>query len=155
MLNEDTLSNIAAERAISPKAVLRSLLMALDSGDVAAAITTLDAPFRFMDYGLGLEFIETPRLGEFWQAARRLLSDTRLEIVSIAESADFAFAQWHLTGITEEGSGTFKLRHAVSVQGVLVAQVTNGRITQLSDYYDSAASRRYKLAGQFTEWVEY
>ena|SRR5215469_854261 len=137
MLNEERLSNIVEERAISPKAVLCSLLMALDSGDVTTAIRTLDTPFRFMDHGLGLEFTETPRLGEFWHAVRKVLFDTKLEIVHIAEAADCAFAEWRLTGTAEEGSGTFKLRHSVSVQGVSVAQVTNGRVTQLSDYYDS------------------
>ena len=155
MLNEQTLSNVVSETTMSPKTALRSLLMALDSGDVTTAILTLDTRFKFTDYALGVEFNETPRLGDFWQAVREVLTGTKVEIVSIAESADCAFAEWHLTGTTEEGYGTFKVRHAVSVHGVSVAHVTNGRITQLSDYYDSAASRRYKVAGQFTEWVEY
>ena len=76
--------------------------MALDSGDVTTAIRTLDTPFRFMDHGLGLEFTETPRLGEFWHAVRKVLFDTKLEIVHIVESADCTFAEWRLTGTAED-----------------------------------------------------
>jgi hypothetical protein len=42
----------------------------------------------------------------------------------------------------------------IRVRGISVVQIRNGKITQWSDYYDQLTSRRYGLAGWFTEWTE-
>jgi limonene-1,2-epoxide hydrolase len=42
----------------------------------------------------------------------------------------------------------------VCVQGISVVQVTNGKISEWSDYYDQLTSRRYGVAALFTEWIE-
>jgi len=33
-------------------------------------------------------------------------------------------------------------------------QITNGKISRWSDYYDQLNSRRYSVAAWFTEWIE-
>ena len=42
----------------------------------------------------------------------------------------------------------------ICVRGISVVQIKNGKISQWSDYYDQLKSRRYRIAGFFTEWVE-
>jgi hypothetical protein len=42
----------------------------------------------------------------------------------------------------------------ICVRGISVVQIKKGKISQWSDYYDQLKSRRYRIAGFFTEWVE-
>ena len=47
-----------------------------------------------------------------------------------------------------------KVQIPISVQGVSVVQVKNGKISPWFDYYDSRNSRRYSIAFWFAEWIE-
>ena len=141
---------------IAPRSILKSTLDDLDAGRVFEAVAHFDEGFKFNDHALALEFTNEHRLTEFFQKARELFPDTRLEVIALMESGDHAIAQWKLTAtqtVPSYGSLTYRLR--VSLHGSTIARIRDGRIVQWSDYYDQSSSWRAGLASCFTEWIEY
>ena len=64
-------------------------------------------------------------------------------------------AEWLLKySVKEPFYGNLSRNVPVSLRGVSVARVTNGKITEWSDYYDGLTSRRTALGAHFTEWIE-
>ena len=78
-----------------------------------------------------------------------------VEVVSIFECGDHAFAEWKLTATQTVPYGTIQLQIPICVRGTSVVRLENGRITNWSDYYDQSTSRRVSWAAFFTEWIEY
>ena len=149
-------SNDGPTWEIAPRSILKSTLDDLSSGRVLEAVAHFDEGFKFNDHALALEFTNEQRLTEFFQKARELFPDTRMEVISLMESGDYAIAQWKLTAtqtVPSYGSLTYRLR--VSLHGSTIARIRNGRIVQWSNYYDQSSSWRAGLASCFMEWIEY
>jgi hypothetical protein len=141
-------------RVNTPLSILQSALTFLSKGRVPEAVALFDEHFKFDDCALALEFTDKASLTRFFQKARELFPDTRLE-ASLFESGDYAFAEWELTA-TQSVPYAWITRHIpINVHGATVVRVEHGKILQWSDYYDQASSRRTALASFFTEWIDY
>ena len=138
----------------NPKYILQSVLTALSHGKISEAVDQFDDDFTFNDQALGLEFTDKRRLSEFFQKSRELFPDTVVEVISTFESGDHVIAEWKLSA-TQTVSYWIQLQVPISVRGVSIAEIENGRITHWSDYYDEKTSRRMTLASLFTDWIEY
>jgi hypothetical protein len=138
-----------------PRAILQSALAALSEGRISEAVAQFDERFKFNDHALALEFTDKTRLNEFLEKSRELFPDTTLEVVSILESGDYAFAEWRLAATQSVPYGSISCRFPVSSRGSTKIRVEKGRIVEWSDYYDQSSSRRVNLAAFFTEWIEY
>jgi SnoaL-like polyketide cyclase len=115
-----------------------------------------DDHFTFTDHALELEFSDRGRLIEFLQKSRELFPDTVVEADAISECRDQAVVQWKLNATQDVSyGGYFDRRVPISLRGVSIVHMKDGRVTKWSDYYDQLASRRSGLAAFFTEWIEY
>jgi len=150
MEGDDELTIIEA-----PREVLRSALTALSEGRVWEVMERFDDRFTFNDHALTLEFTDKLRLTEFFEKSRELFPDAILELVSLFESGDHAFAEWKLAATQTMPYGSQSYLFPISLRGSTIIGVENGKIVQWSDYYDENTSRRIGLAGLFTEWFEY
>jgi ketosteroid isomerase-like protein len=130
------------------------VLTALSHGNISEAVDEFDDDFTFNDQALGLEFTDKGRLSEFFQKSRELFPDTVVEVISTFESGDHVIAEWKLTA-TQTVSYWIQLQVPISLLGVSIAEIENGRITHWSDYYDEKTSRRVTLASLFTDWIEH
>jgi steroid delta-isomerase-like uncharacterized protein len=137
-----------------PQGTLRSVLEALNQGRISQAVDLFDDNLTFNDHALGLDFTEKGRLAEFFEKCREYFPDTAVEVNSIFECGGRVVAEWTLKATETVPFGPTKLRKPISVRGTSIAQIQNGRVTQWSDYYDSVASRRFKTAAFFEEWVD-
>jgi hypothetical protein len=94
-------------------------------------------------------------LAEFFQKARELYPDSSLQIARILVSGDYVITQWILhTVVTEPFYGGLSRTFPISLNGVSIVRMENGKIKDWSDYYDGLKSRRTALAAHFEEWVE-
>jgi hypothetical protein len=84
--------------------------------------------------------------------SRELFPDTMVEILSTFESGDSAMAEWRLTATETVFYGSMQIRLPISLPGVSIAQIQNGKIIGWSDYYDQMKSRRVRLATRFRNW---
>lgn len=153
-MNTAIKTNIALTEVRAPQYILQSVLTALNNGKIPEAVDQFDDHFAFNDHALGLEFTDKRRLTEFLQKSRKLFPDTVVEITAIFESGHHVIAEWKLTA-TETVSYWIQLQMPISLSGVLIAQIENGKIKRWSDYYDEKTSRRVTLALSFTEWIEH
>jgi steroid delta-isomerase-like uncharacterized protein len=139
----------------APQSILQLALAALSDGRISEVVEQFAARFTFNDHALTLQFTDKSRLTEFFQKARELFPDTRLEVLSLMESEDRAIAEWTLTATQTVPYGSIRYGLPISLHGSTILRVENGRIVQWSDYYDHASSWRTGLAAYFTEWIEY
>jgi len=153
-MNTSIQSDTAVTAVSNPKYILQSVLTALNHGKISEAVDQFDEDFTFNDHALGLEFTDKRRLSEFFQKSRELFPDTVVEVISTFESGDHVIAEWKLSA-TQTVSYWIQLQVPISVRGVSIAEIENGRITHWSDYYDEKTSRRMTLASLFTDWIEY
>jgi steroid delta-isomerase-like uncharacterized protein len=147
-------SDTAGTAVSNPKYIVQSVLTALSHGKISEAVDQFDDDFTFNDQALGLEFTDKGRLSEFFQKSRELFPDTVVEVISAFESGDQVVAEWKLTA-TQTVSYSIQLQVPISLPGVSIAEIENGRITHWSDYYDEKTSRRVTLASLFTDWIDY
>ena len=158
-------ATITAETCIKPDTaltgpgasqyVLQSVLTTLSNGKISEAVDQFDDDFRFTDQALGLEFTDKGRLSEFFQKSRELFPDTVVEVISTFESGDYVIAEWKLSATQPVTHWIGQLQAPISLPGVSIAEIENGRITHWSDYYDEKTSRRVTLASLFTDWIEH
>jgi len=135
--------------------VVLAVLTRLKRGKIEDAIARFDEEFRFKDHGIGLEFKDKERLGEFFQKARELYPNSFLQTDTILVSGDQVITEWTLQATWPEPFyGQLSREVRVSLHGISVVRTENARITEWSDYYDGLTSRRTALAAYFTEWVE-
>jgi steroid delta-isomerase-like uncharacterized protein len=154
-MNTSIQSDTAATAFSNPKYILQSVVTALNHGKIYEAVDQFDDDFTFNDHALGLEFTDKGRLKEFFLKARELFPDTAVEVISTFESGNHVIAEWKLTA-TQTMSYWIQLQVLpISLPGVSIAEIENGRITHWSDYYDESTSRRVTLASLFTDWIEY
>ena len=139
----------------APQRILQSVLEALSEGRISQAVDQFDDDLTFSDHALGLDFTDKGRLTDFFEKCRESSPDAAVEVISIFECEDRLVAEWKLNATeTVPFLGPTQLRKPISVRGTSIVQIQNGRVIQWSDYYDSVASRRFKVAAFFTDWVE-
>jgi steroid delta-isomerase-like uncharacterized protein len=136
--------------------VVLTVLEHLSSGKIEDAIACFAEEFSFKDHGVDLEFKNKERLAEFFRKARELYPDSLLQTDAIFVSGDRVITEWTLqANVTKLGYyAGVSLTFPVSVRGVSIVLIDNGKIADWSDYYDALTSRRSALASYFTEWVE-
>src|ERR1700733_10079448 len=90
------------------------------------------------------------------EKARELYPDSLLQTDAIYVSCDRVITEWTFqANVTEPGYyAGVSLTFPVSVHGVSIVLIENGKVADWSDYYDKLTSRRSTLASYFTEWVE-
>jgi steroid delta-isomerase-like uncharacterized protein len=136
--------------------VVLTVLERLQNGSIDDAIACFAEEFSFKDHGIGLEFKNKERLSEFFRKARELYPDTLLQTDTIFVSGDRVITEWTLRANVTEPCyyAGVSLKYPVSVHGVSMVLIDNGKVAGWSDYYDRLTSRRAALASYFTEWVE-
>lgn len=111
--------------------------------------------FRFKDYGIGLEFHDKKGLAEFFQKTREFFPDSSIHLDATFVSGDHVIGEWTFqTTLSEPFYAGQTWKVPISLQGVSIVRLENGKITDWSDYYDGLTSRRTALASHFTEWTE-
>src|SRR3984957_6110436 len=136
--------------------VVLTVLEHLRSGKIEDAIASFAEEFSFKDHGVDLEFKNKERLAEFFRKVRELYPDSLLQTDAIFVSGDRVVMEWTLQGNVTEPCyyAGASLTFPVSVHGVSIVLIENGKVADWSDYYDKLTSRRSALASYFTEWVE-
>jgi steroid delta-isomerase-like uncharacterized protein len=148
------LDNASAEETTSAR-ILQIALAALRKGNFVAAADQFNDQFTFTDHALALEFKDKKRLTEFLAKIRECFPDSERRDNTIFTTGDRIITEWTLTATTTEPFLERRLRKVpISLQGISVVQIKNGRISQWSDYYDQLKSRRSGVAAWFTEWIE-
>ena len=147
-------SNNRSSRSKTPECVLQSMLLALNDGRIFDVVADFDDQFIFTDHALDLEFTDRANLADFFQKSRELFPDAVVDVLSIRESGDQAVAEWKLTATQSVRYGNMPFRFRISLSGVTIACIQNGKIVRWSDYYDQMTSRRSGLAAHFKEWIE-
>ena len=145
-----------AQRAKSAsEGVVMMVLSQLKNGMIEEALAGFAEQFQFKDHGIGLEFKDKERLGEFFHKTRELYPDSFLHTDTIFVSGSRVITEWTLQfTLTEPFYGGLKRTVKVSVQGVSIVRIENGNIAEWADYYDGLTSRRTALGAHFEEWVE-
>jgi hypothetical protein len=93
-------------------------------------------------------------LTEFLAKTGELFPDSERKANTIFCSGDRVISEWTFTATKAESYLGLHLKVPISVQGISVVQIKNGKINQWSHYYDQLKSRRNGLAACFTEWLE-
>src|SRR5215472_3114551 len=123
--------------------VALTMLMLLGDGKIKDATACFAKEFRFQDLGIGLEFNDRERLGEFFQKSRELYPDSSMQTDKIHVSGDYAVTEWTLRAtLTEPFYGGLSRRVPISLHGASFVRIENGKITDWTDYYDGLTSRR-------------
>ena len=155
MNTHSTIRDNALGEATTSDRVLQIALAAWRQGNFVEFVDQFDDQFTFNDHALGLEFKDKGRLTEFLAKMRELFPDSERRDNTIFSNGDHVISEWTLTATkTEPFLGGTLRKVPVCVQGISVVQVTNGKISEWSDYYDQLTSRRYGVAALFTEWIE-
>jgi steroid delta-isomerase-like uncharacterized protein len=148
------LDNASAEATTSDR-VLQTTLAAWRQGNFVEVAAQFNDQFTFTDHALELEFKDKERLTEFLAKIRARFPDSERRDKTIFSSGDRAITEWTLTATKTEPFFGERLRIVpICLQGISVVQVTNGKISQWSDYYDQLKSYRSGVAALFTEWIE-
>ena len=129
--------------------------MDLNHGNIQDATACFAEKFQFIDHGIGLAFKDRERLAEFFQKTRELYPDSSLQTDRILVSGDYVITEWTLRAtLTEPFYGGLSRKVPISLHGVSIVRIENGKITEWTDYYDGLTSRRTALAAYFEEPVE-
>jgi steroid delta-isomerase-like uncharacterized protein len=135
--------------------LLGAVRMALNRGDTDSAVDQFSDQFKFHDQALELEFTDKAGLTEFFEKARELFPDCLVLTDTIFTSGDHLISEWTLQAtVTEALFPQGPLKRPITLRGVSVLRIKNGKIINWSDYYDGLKARRNALAACFTEWVE-
>ena len=148
------MTHVQTETGI-PSEVVVTVLEHLNYGKISDATACFADNFQFNDRGIGVEFNDRERLTEFFQKTRELYPDSSLQTDRILVSGDYVVSEWTLrTALTEPFYGGLSRKVPLSLPGVSIARLENGKITDWTDYYDGLTARRTALAAYFVEWVE-
>jgi steroid delta-isomerase-like uncharacterized protein len=143
-------------QTLSPERVVSEVLRHLNQEQIEDATAGFAADFRYQDHGIALEFREKERLTEFFRKARELYPDYFVRTDQMFVSGEHVITQWTLqVTINEPFYAGLTRRIPLSIAGVSIVRIDNGKIAEWDDYYDGLTSRRTSLAAHFTEWIEY
>lgn len=147
--------NTGAFQTTTSDEVILAALAHLNKGNINNVIACFARVFHFKDHGLGLEFTDCERLGEFFHKIRELYPDSVVLTDQVLVSGNHVIAEWTLRAtLTEPFYGGLSRKVPVSVHGASIVRIDNGEITDWADYYDGLTSRRTALATAFEDWVE-
>jgi steroid delta-isomerase-like uncharacterized protein len=150
----NTVLDTTSVGATSPDRVLQTALTALRQGSLGEVVDQFNDQFTFTDHALDLEFKDKGRLREFWAKIREHFPDSKRKDNSIFSNEECVICEWTLTATHRQtllvGSSP---KVPICVRGVSVVRIEHGKISEWSDYYDQAQSRRYSVAAWFTEWI--
>jgi hypothetical protein len=141
-------------RMTAPEELVLSVLMDLNQGQISEATTCFASKFRFKDHGIGLEFSDRERLGEFFQKTRDFYPGSEVHTDKILVRGDHVATEWTLQYTLTEPFYGVSRKVPISLHGASIVRIENGKITDWTDYYDGLTSRRTALAAHFEEWVE-
>jgi steroid delta-isomerase-like uncharacterized protein len=154
MKTRNTVLGPASVDATSPGGVVQTALTALSQGNFVEVVDQFNDQFTFSDHALDLEFKDKGRLREFLAKIREHFPDSKRKDNTIFSNERCVICEWTLTATHMQtllvGSSP---KVPIRVGGVSVVQIEHGKISQWSDYYDQAQSRRYSVAAWFTEWI--
>jgi hypothetical protein len=86
---------------------------------------------------------------------RELYPSAAFQTNKVLVAEDHVIAEWLLDySLKEPFYGNVLRNVLVSLRGVSVVRIRNGKVTEWSDYYDGLTSRRTALASYFTDWIE-
>ena len=140
----------------SPEKVVSEVLKHLNQEQIEDAAGCFAADVRYQDHGIGLEFKDKERLTEFFRKTRELYPDYFLKADQTFVSGDHVITQWTLqVTITEPFYGGLSRNLPLSLPGVSIVRIDDGKIADWADYYDGLTSRRTVLATHFKEWGDY
>jgi steroid delta-isomerase-like uncharacterized protein len=146
--------NASAEATTSDR-VLQIALAAWRQGNFVEVADQFNDQFTFIDHALELEFTDKERLTEFLAKIRERFPDSERRDNMIFSGGNRVITEWTFTATQTEPFLEGRPRKVpISLQGISVVQVTNGKISQWSDYYDQLKSYRSGVATLFTEWLE-
>ena len=154
MISTITEQDSELSRASAPRRIFESVLEELNRGKISQAVNQFEDDLTFNDHAVGLDFTDKGRLTEFFEKCREYFPDAAVEMISIFECGDGVVAEWKLNATETVPFGSMQLRKPISVRGTSIVQIQNGRVTRWSDYYDSVATRRFKVTALFEGWVE-
>ena len=141
--------------ATTPNRILQIALAAWRQGNLVELIGQFNDQFTFTDHALELEFKDKERLTEFFAKLREHFPDSERRDTTVLSSGDRVISEWTLTATKAEPFLDGRPRKVpISMQGISVVQIDNGKISQWSDYYDQLKSRRQGVGALFTEWIE-
>ena len=148
------LDNASAEVTTSDR-ILQITLAAWRQGNFVEVAEQFNDQFTFTDHALELEFKDKERLIEFLAKIRERFPDSERRDNTIFSNGNRVITEWTLTATKTEPFFGERVRIVpIRLQGISVVQVTNGKISQWSDYYDQLKSYRSGVAALFTEWIE-
>jgi ketosteroid isomerase-like protein len=135
--------------------VWQTALRALAQGDIDEAVGQFADQFTFTDHALGLEFKQKDQLYKYFAKAREMFAESERTDQTLFSNGDVIISEWRLKDIESQpfSYGRF-LKINIEAHGISVVRVSDGRIVEWSEYYDQVSSRRYRLAGQFSDWRE-
>jgi steroid delta-isomerase-like uncharacterized protein len=140
----------------APEDVISAALTHLNRGQVEELVACFAQKFTFKDHGIGLDFNDKHRLAEFFKKVRELYPDSFLKTDQVFVSGNHVINEWTLVfTITELSYAGLTNNVPISLPGMSIVRVDNGKIADWADYYDGRTARRTALAAHFTEWVEY
>jgi steroid delta-isomerase-like uncharacterized protein len=143
-------------QTLSPERVVSAVLRQLNQGQIEDATASFATGFRYKDHGIGLEFRDKERLAEFFRKARELYPDYFVQADLTFVSGEHVITQWTLqVTVSEPFYAALTRRIPISIAGVSIVRIDDGKIADWADYYDGLKSRRTALAEHFTEWIEY
>jgi steroid delta-isomerase-like uncharacterized protein len=155
MNTHSTALHEASAEATTSDRILQTALAAWRQGNFVEVVDQFNDQFTFIDHALGLEFTDKGRLTEFLVKLDERFPDSERKDNTIFSSGDWFISEWTLTATQTEPFLGVRLRKVpICVQGISVVQITNGKISRWSDYYDQLKSRRYSVAALFTEWID-
>src|SRR5258708_8370087 len=147
------LDNVSVE-ATTPDRILQTALAAWRQGNFVEVVDQFNDQFTFTDHALGLEFKDRGRFTEFLVKMRERFPDSERMDNTLFSGGDRVISEWTLTATQTEPFLGGQLRKVpISVRGISVVEVKNGKISQWSDYYDELEARRYRLAASFPQCV--
>jgi steroid delta-isomerase-like uncharacterized protein len=148
------MDNAPAEATTSDR-ILQIALADWRQGNFVEVADQFNDQFTFTDHALGLEFQDKGRLTKFLAKISERFPDAERKDNTICSSEDLVISEWTLTAThTEPFLGGRPRKFPISVRGISVVQIKNGKISQWEDYYDQLKSRRYGVAACFAEGVE-
>jgi steroid delta-isomerase-like uncharacterized protein len=143
-------------QTLSSETVVSTVLAQLNQKQIEDATTSFATDFRYKDHGIGLEFTNKERLTEFFRKMLELYPDSFFYTGQHFANGEHVITQWTLeVTITEPFYAGLTRKVPISLPGVSIVRVDNGKIVDWVDYYDGLTARRTALAAHFTEWIEY
>jgi hypothetical protein len=95
-------------------------------------------------------------LTEFFRKTRELYPDYVVQTDQTFVSGEHVITQWTLqVTVSEAFYAGLTRKIPISIPGVSIVRIDNGKIADWADYYNGLTSRRTALAAHFTEWTRY